>query len=524
MGALISNSTFAGQGRGDYHVLYHGQSIDDLVIKYMEKNNIPGLSLAIVQAPYITRVVGYGIADIQSQQLVSSNSVFNVGEITNVVTAIAIMQLKEERKLKLEDSITKYLPSSLGLSSQWNAITIQDLIMHSSGLASYTDEPSFDFAKDYTPTEIINIIKDKPLLFNSGTQAYKSSTNYYLLGLIIENTSGMSYEDYVTKKQIEPLGLKHTYFIANKHAIKNEFSTENSSSKHSQFLHVAELINPTELANGYLQESSGSLVAIKPTSWSASFANSGLIASSADISTWDIGLAGDILVKDAKDRAFLFNPITLKNGKTIPGNTGWLFPGRKGLMEIKGNMPGYSSFLSRFTAPDELLCVTLLANKGDLPDLDILGRKIAGAFDARLAAPLTAPWVETIQSPYSVKETMERVATLVKAQGGKVFAHIDHSGEAQQVGQKLPMTEVLIIGNPAKGTAMMQAIPAIAIDLPLRVMATTDETGQVWLSFTDPVALAKEYTGDAKQAQLYKPIAMAVRKLCQRAVSPYTVN
>ncbi len=490
----------------------------------MEDNNIPGLSLAIVQAPYITRVVGYGIADTQSQQLVSSNTVFNVGEITNVVTAIAIMQLKEEGKLKLEDSITKYLPSSVGVVSQWNAITIQDLITHSSGLPSYIDEPSFDFAKDYTPTEIINIIKDKPLLFNPGTQAYKSSTNYYLLGLIIENISGMSYQEYVTKKQIEPLGLKHTYFIANKNAIKNEFSAENSSYKHSQFLHVAELINPTELANGYSQESSGSLVAIKSTSWSASFANSGLIASSADISTWDIGLAGDILVKDAKDRAFLFSPITLKNGKTIPGNTGWLFPGRKGLMEIKGNVPGYSSFLSRFTAADELLCVTLLANKGDLPDLDILGRKIAGAFDARLAAPVTAPWVETIQSPYPVKETMERVATLVKAQGGKVFAHIDHSGEAQHVGQKLPMTEVLIIGNPAKGTAMMQAIPAIAIDLPLRVMATIDEAGQVWLSFTDPVALAKEYTGDAKQAQLYKPIAMAMRKLCQRAVSPYTIN
>lgn len=58
-------NTHSGTGRGDFHTLYRGQSVDDLIIEYMEENNIPGMSLAIVQAPYITRVVGYGFADTE---------------------------------------------------------------------------------------------------------------------------------------------------------------------------------------------------------------------------------------------------------------------------------------------------------------------------------------------------------------------------------------------------------------------------------------------------------------------------
>lgn len=86
----------SGSGRGDYHVLYQGQSVDDLIMEYMEENNIPGISLAIVQAPYITRVTGYGLADTEKKLLVSTRTLFYVGQLTHAYTAVAIMQLKEE--------------------------------------------------------------------------------------------------------------------------------------------------------------------------------------------------------------------------------------------------------------------------------------------------------------------------------------------------------------------------------------------------------------------------------------------
>lgn len=511
---MDSISSYAGTGRGDFHTVYKGQSVDDLIIQYMEANNVPGMTLAIVQAPYITRVVGYGLADIENKRLAATRTVFNIGQITNAYTAVAIMQLKAEGKLRLDDFIITYFPPT---PESWQSITIRQLLTHSSGIPDYTESADFNYAKNYEPEDILALVRDKDLLFKPGSQMQNSATNSYLLGLIIEKASGMSYQEYVTKNQIERLGLKHTFFISNTKSIPNEINNGTKPFKHSTFLQNPAFIDPVETANGYTLVNN-SLSPATPISWTASFSASGIIASAEDISLWDIGLAGDILVKDPEDRKFLYSAPTI-NGNFVPGNVGWLFPGHPGLMEIKGNVPGFSSFLSRFTAPSELLCVTLLANKDNLPDLDILARKIAASFDIKLGAPEGASWSETIQSPYSVDKTLERVATIIQKNGGTVFAHINHSAEAKKVNQTLADTEVLIIGNPAKGTALMVQNPAFALDLPLRIMATKDDTGQVWLSFTDAESLGKSYHVSAEQVPVLKQIGAAMRRVCEKAVS-----
>ncbi|WP_419418555.1 serine hydrolase [Legionella sp. D16C41] len=510
----MTNPTYQSSSRGDFHTIYQGKTVDQLIIDYMAQNNIPGLSLAIVQAPYITRVVGYGQADLDSGRLVATNTVFNIGQITNAYTAVAIMQLKEQDKLKLDDTITNYLAD---IPKKWRDITVRQLITHSSGLPDYTTTANFDFTKDYQSQDIFVLIKDRNLDFKSGTQTRLSSTNFYLLGLIIEKASGTTFEDFITKNQIERLGLKHTYFIKNLNNITNEITNKTIPFKHSMFLKKIAFINPTEPATGYI-EKDNQLNAVTPASWSAVTANAGIYASAEDVSLWDIGLAGDILV-NKENRDFLYQSVILTKKISSPSNAGWLFPGHQGLMEIKGNIAGYSAFLSRFTAADELVCVTLLANKGNLVDLDILARKIAGAFDAKLAAPSGGPWAETIQSPYSVNETIKRVENLIKKQGGKVFAHIDHSYEAKQVNETLLPIEVLLIGNPAKGTSLMQENAALALDLPLRIMANQDKMGQVWLSFTDPVKLAAEYKLDSKLNALLQQMSINLRNTCAKAVS-----
>ncbi len=502
-------NTYVGSGRGDFHTLYQGKSVDDLIIEYMEENEIPGLSLAIVQAPYITRVLGYGLADIETKRLVSTRTLFNVGQLTNAFTAVAIMQLKEEGKLKLDDLITTYVPLSPKL---WGNISIRHLLTHSSGIADYTEQEEFTYSNHYQPADIVRLISKHPLLFNAGTEMQTSASNFYLLGLIVEETSGMSYEAYVTKNQIERVGLQRTFFIKNAATLENEVNNGSKPFKHSAFLQNPSFIDPAELAVGYTANNKTATIA----TWTSTFANSGVVASAEDISIWDISLAGSILVNDAEDRAFLYNSPSLNNKKIIPGNVGWLFPGHQGLMEIKGTIPGFSAFLSRFTAANELLCVTLLANKENLPDLDILGRKIAATFDKKLAAPAGRLGSETMQSPYSVKETIVRLTAIINQQGGKIFAHINHGDEAQKVNQSLLPTEVLIIGNPAKGTTLMQENVASALDLPLRIMVTQDKSGQVWLSFTDPMHFAEEYHLPSKDL---KQIATALHKVCEKAVS-----
>ena len=500
--------------RGDFKLLYGNLSVDDLMMDYMQEHHIPGMALAIVQAPYIPRVVAYGVANIDKKMLVGTRTVFKLGEITNGYTIVAIMQLKEEGKVRLDDLINTFISD---LPKSWQDITVKQLLTQTSGLPDYRHAKHFDYSKEYAVKDILGLISLDDLLFSPGTMRQRSATNAYLLGVIIEKTSKMSYQEYVTKNQIERLGLKHTFFISNVANIMNEVNNGTTPFAHSQFLNNSVYINPIESAEGYIQQGQNQVVAQQMT-WSASFSNSGMLASAEDVSIWDIGLAGNILIKDEKDRQFVYNAIHIKD-QVIPGNGNWLFPGHPGLMVIEGNAPGYSSLLARFTAKDEQFCVTLLANKNELLDMHILARKIAAAFDTRLASQKGSLWSECVQSPYSVKKTIARVKHLIENKGGQVFAHINHALEAKHVNLSLLDTEVLFIGNPSKGTALMQQNQAIALDLPLRIMANKDNNGQIWLSYTNPIALARQYDVDIDHLPELNDIMNSLRIICKKAVS-----
>jgi uncharacterized protein (DUF302 family) len=93
----------------------------------------------------------------------------------------------------------------------------------------------------------------------------------------------------------------------------------------------------------------------------------------------------------------------------------------------------------------------------------------------------------------SVVATTERFAALLKAKGITVFALIDHSGEAEKAGLKMPPTKLVIFGNPKGGTPVMLAAPTIAIDLPLKVLVWEDAAGKAWISFNDPAYLQKRH-------------------------------
>jgi uncharacterized protein (DUF302 family) len=95
----------------------------------------------------------------------------------------------------------------------------------------------------------------------------------------------------------------------------------------------------------------------------------------------------------------------------------------------------------------------------------------------------------TRPSRHSVDETLERLNGILGAMGVTVFALVDHSGEAAQVGMTMHPTKLLIFGNPKSGTPLMLASPSIAIDLPLKVLVWEDADGRAWLSYNSPVYL-----------------------------------
>jgi uncharacterized protein (DUF302 family) len=98
-----------------------------------------------------------------------------------------------------------------------------------------------------------------------------------------------------------------------------------------------------------------------------------------------------------------------------------------------------------------------------------------------------------IASPYSVPETLQRLETLLQSKGLKIFARIDHSGEAAQVGLEMHPTQVLLFGSPKGGTPVMLAAPSVAIDLPLKALVAEDDQGKVWITYNDPEYLQKRH-------------------------------
>ena len=96
-------------------------------------------------------------------------------------------------------------------------------------------------------------------------------------------------------------------------------------------------------------------------------------------------------------------------------------------------------------------------------------------------------------SNHSVEQTVEKLKNILQSKGVTLFAVVDHSGEAEKVGMKMPSTKLLIFGSPRAGTPLMLAAPSIAIDLPLKILVWEDGQGKVWVSYNSPAYLQERH-------------------------------
>lgn len=119
-----------------------------------------------------------------------------------------------------------------------------------------------------------------------------------------------------------------------------------------------------------------------------------------------------------------------------------------------------------------------------------------------------------VASPHTVEETLNRLQAVLAQRGVKIFALIDHSGEAEKVGLKMTPTKVLIFGSPKGGTPVMLAAPSIAIDLPLKVLIAEDKNGETQVTYNTPEYLQQRH---GVPEELIKNISV-VRALVEKAV------
>jgi CubicO group peptidase (beta-lactamase class C family) len=169
---------------------------------------VPGVALAVVRNGQVVKMRGYGLADVERRVPVTADTVFEIGSITKQFTATAIMMLVEQGSIDLADPIGKYVAD---LPEGWNAITIRQLLTHTSGIPDYEEIMGYGgYRNPMTSAQIIALAAAKPLDFPPGTKWNYSNTGYYLLTLILEKISGEPYERFLHDHIFAPAGMTHT--------------------------------------------------------------------------------------------------------------------------------------------------------------------------------------------------------------------------------------------------------------------------------------------------------------------------
>jgi CubicO group peptidase (beta-lactamase class C family) len=157
---------------------------------------------------------GYGFANLEWDVPNTPASKFRLGSVTKQFTAACILLLEERGKLKVDDSVKKYLPDA---PAAWDRVTIFHLLTHTSGIPSFTSFPDYR-ATEATPTTVEKLVarfRDKPLEFVPGEKWSYSNSGYVLLGYLIEKITGQKYADFVQENIFKPLGMTESGYDSN---------------------------------------------------------------------------------------------------------------------------------------------------------------------------------------------------------------------------------------------------------------------------------------------------------------------
>lgn len=169
----------------------------------------PGIAVAVQRGAKVIYSKGFGYADVEHRVPVTAETVFPIGSITKTMTGLAVTQLVEAGKIDLNAPAGKYVPE---LPKPARDALVRHLLNHTSGLVNYTDLPEFprDAERAVTREEVVSWFATKPLLFAPGTRYNYTNSGTFLLGLIIEQVTGQSYDQYVQQHIFTPFGMQHS--------------------------------------------------------------------------------------------------------------------------------------------------------------------------------------------------------------------------------------------------------------------------------------------------------------------------
>jgi len=193
------------------------QRLDSIAGAGVREDRAVGIVAAVVKGKDTLLLKAYGKSDVEGDVPMTVDTIVPIGSDTKQFTAAAILQLRDQGKLSLDDEITKWLPD---FDTRGNKVTLRHLLGHTSGVGELGEMPELRAMKlmrnpTATLDDVYKVISRYAFMFPTGTMQVYSNSNFWLLGLIIEKASGMTYEDYVEKKIFEPLGMTRSMYCNN---------------------------------------------------------------------------------------------------------------------------------------------------------------------------------------------------------------------------------------------------------------------------------------------------------------------
>ena len=385
---------------------------DSLFQQNIDSSYIAGASVLVFRDGQKLLDKTYGYASLELSTPMPEQAIFEIGSITKQFTAAAILRLAEQGKLSLEDDFTKYLD----FDAKGRKMTIGQLLDHTSGLASYTGMPEFSSlsVERHDRDTLVRIVEEKDFLFRPGEMMMYSNSGYYFLGLIIEQASGKSYEEYLEEQFFQPLELKNTYYSSNTEIIPDK-------------------------VYGYRYTQSG----IKQKSYldhTWPYAAGSLCSSASDLLTWMRALHGGKVFNDERYRSMI-SPGTLNNGAGIRYAKGLANYSTHGhpVIAHAGGINGFVTDTRYF--PEEDLYVICLVNT--------TGPKGAGMFAEELTWQLLDKQKHTPVEPDTSLESIEGTYR-GRVHGRSLSVEVTTPGDfvvLSAEGQKNPDTLKVHIGN-----------------------------------------------------------------------------
>ena len=337
------------------------QRIDQAAAELMERQQIPGLSLAVQQGDDLVVAKGYGWADVENRVPATEHTVYRIGSVTKQFTAAALLELSEQGKVSLDHGIERYVPDYPlnGLK-----VTVRQLLNHTNGIVGYTEMPSFwEKARlDLSHDEMVALFSAEPFDFEPGERFQYSNSGYFLAGMIVETASGMSYADFLQEQFFEPLGLLETHYLSERPIVPGR-------------------------ASGYEIDPSGELVNDDMLSMDLPYAAGSLGSSVLDLLRWQRSLVENSVITSTSYRQ-MTTPGRLVNGVPIDYGLGVFVGELNGRRRIEhgGGINGFRAQLSYY--PDDRVTIAVLTNLGSASP-EVLETRLA-----RLVIGLREPFHE----------------------------------------------------------------------------------------------------------------------------------